>query len=203
MQRLQRLTLHPATIGAMNGLITTGAAARALGISTATLTRWAAAGKVTPAERTLGGHYRWNLAALRAEVHGQQLRPGQVAAEEIARVVHAAQRELQIILGDPWPAPPWDEAPDYQVRQATDSVAALLADPGRTPEQNHQGWAQRMRAAGWRYGPVKDTRARTHPCLVPFADLPEPEQRKNYLFIAITRALAAGRPESLFHGHHS
>jgi hypothetical protein len=35
-----------------------------------------------------------------------------------------------------------------------------------------------------------DEGTKTHPCLVPFADLPEDQQRKDALFIAIVQALA-------------
>ena len=81
---------------AMSRYITTGDAARALGISSATLTRWTAAGIVTPAERTAGGHFRWDMTSLRAQLRRRNLGEHDVTAEDIARVVHAANRELQI-----------------------------------------------------------------------------------------------------------
>jgi DNA-binding transcriptional MerR regulator len=49
-------------------LIGTGDAARALGVNRTTLARWATAGVVTPATRTVGGHLRWNLDQLREQV---------------------------------------------------------------------------------------------------------------------------------------
>jgi DNA-binding transcriptional MerR regulator len=175
----------------MSRFITTGAAAQELGISTATLTRWAAAGRVTPAERTAGGHYRWDLPVLREQVRRLgRPEPGRVVAEDIARVIHAANRELQIVQGDPRPSPPWDEAPEYQVRENVASVVAALADPERTPEQSHQGWYDRLVADGWRYGTVKDEAEKTHPDLLPFDQLPEQERQKDRLFMAIVRALA-------------
>src|SRR6266699_4644861 len=151
----------------MNRYVTTGAAARALGVSTATLTRWAAAGRVTPAERTLGGHYRWDLTALRAEVRGEAPQSERRrAAEDIARVIHAANRELQIVQGDPTPSPPWDEAPDYQAREATAGVQEVMRNPDLTAEQSHELWVTRMRADGWTYGEVKDFGRKTHPTLL-------------------------------------
>jgi RyR domain len=115
---------------------------------------------------------------------------GQTAAEDIARVIHAANRELQIVQGDPRPSPPWDEAPEYQVRENVASVVAALADPERTPEQSHQGWYERLIEDGWQHGPVKDETAKTHPDLVPFDQLLEHEKQKDRLFMAIVRALA-------------
>jgi len=53
-------------------LVTTGAAARALGIDRSTLTRWAAAGVTKPAVRTAGGHMRWDLDRLREQLAALQ-----------------------------------------------------------------------------------------------------------------------------------
>lgn len=53
-------------------LVTTGAAARVLGIDRSTLTRWADAGVVTPKSRTLGGHMRWNIDDLRRQIAAVQ-----------------------------------------------------------------------------------------------------------------------------------
>lgn len=173
----------------MSRYVTTGDAARGLGISSATLTRWAAAGIVTPAERTAGGHFRWDMTSLRAQLRRHNLGSTDVAAEDIARVVHAANRELQIVQGDPVPSPPWDEAPDYQAKQAIAGVQEVIRNRELTAEQSHELWADRMRADGWTYGAVKDVVRKTHPTLLPFSELPAEQQLKDRLFIAIVRAL--------------
>jgi DNA-binding transcriptional MerR regulator len=49
-------------------LVPTGVAARELGIHPTTLTRWAKSGMVTPASVTVGGHLRWDLEQLKAEL---------------------------------------------------------------------------------------------------------------------------------------
>lgn len=49
-------------------LITTGKAARILGIDPATLWRWYQAGRIRPAWVTPGGHARWDLADLRRQL---------------------------------------------------------------------------------------------------------------------------------------
>jgi excisionase family DNA binding protein len=46
----------------------TGEAADAVGVSRNTLERWAREGKVTPASRTAGKHYRWDLDDLQRQL---------------------------------------------------------------------------------------------------------------------------------------
>jgi excisionase family DNA binding protein len=55
-------------------LLSTGEAARALGLSTRSLARWAQEGKVTPALVTPGGQYRFDLDDLRRQLRDQQKR---------------------------------------------------------------------------------------------------------------------------------
>ncbi|MBR6022153.1 MAG: Ryanodine receptor Ryr [Kiritimatiellae bacterium] len=43
-------------------------------------------------------------------------------------------------------------------------------------ENVHDTWARARLDAGWTWGPVRDDAAKTHPCLVPYADLPESEK---------------------------
>ncbi|MCW0214398.1 MAG: helix-turn-helix domain-containing protein [Pseudonocardia sp.] len=55
-------------------LITTGQAARELGIDPATLWRWVKAEYVTPHSKTVGGHLRWDLEDLRGQIKRLQAR---------------------------------------------------------------------------------------------------------------------------------
>lgn len=48
--------------------VSTGVAAKRLGVSAPSLTRWARDGLITPAYRTPGGQYRWNLDSLREQL---------------------------------------------------------------------------------------------------------------------------------------
>jgi hypothetical protein len=109
-------------------------------------------------------------------------------AEQIARVVHAANAELQKIDGDPAPSLPWDTETDEIRESAAAGVRAALA--GATPEQLHEEWARHKRSQGWAFGPVKDAGLKTHPCLVSYGSL-APEQRvKDAVFTAIVLAMA-------------
>lgn len=46
----------------------------------------------------------------------------------------------------------------------------------RLAENAHDVWAKARMAEGWSYGPQRDDQARKHPCLVPYAALPESEK---------------------------
>lgn len=107
--------------------------------------------------------------------------------EEIARVAHEANRAWQVVTGDPAPSPSWDDAPEWQRSSAIDGVRH--ARDGATAEQLHQTWSDFKTGDGWVYGPVKDEPSRTHPCLVPYADLAPEQHRKDDLFQAIVTAL--------------
>lgn len=113
---------------------------------------------------------------------------------DIARVCHEANRALQTIQGDPAPSPAWDDAPQWQRDSAIEGVAQALA--GATPEQLHEAWSAHKAADGWAYGPTKDADVKTHPCLVPYADLPADQRAKDAVFAAIVAALNRHKEES-------
>lgn len=115
----------------------------------------------------------------------------ELTAEQIAHVVHEANRALQQIFRDPVVSPVWLEAPLSQRDSAIHGVRQAIA--GASPEELHEEWVRWRKERGWKYGKVKDEWGKTHPALVPYAELP-PEQRiKDDLFLAIVRMLAASR----------
>lgn len=108
--------------------------------------------------------------------------------ETIARVCHEANRAFQLETGDPQPSPSWDEAPGWQRLSALEGVEKAL--DGASPEELHEAWCEFKRAHGWQHGEVKDETAKTHPCLVPYEQLPEDQRIKDDLFEAIVTALS-------------
>lgn len=52
----------------------------------------------------------------------------------------------------------------------------LVALTEQLAENAHDVWASQRMAEGWTYGPRRDDQAKTHPDLVPYADLPESEK---------------------------
>lgn len=111
-------------------------------------------------------------------------------AIEIARVCHEANRAYCLSIGDDSQVA-WDVAPIWQRDSAIAGVAFRLDHATALPSAQHDAWCAAKWADGWKHGTVKDATAKTHPCLVPYDQLPEEQRRKDALFQAIvdTRTL--------------
>jgi hypothetical protein len=114
--------------------------------------------------------------------------------EQIASVCHTANTRLQALAGDPSPSVPWDSESEEIRQSAIAGVEAALK--GVTPEELHAEWAKNKAAAGWRRGEFKDAQAKTHPCLVPYGDLPESERVKDAVFGAVVAAMSGEEPHA-------
>ncbi len=114
------------------------------------------------------------------------------AMDNIARVCHEVNRAYCQALGDK-SQPAWEDAPEWQRASARMGVDLhTMGDFG--PEASHISWMDNKLAEGWTFGPVKDAAAKTHPCLVPFTELPREQQAKDFLFRAVVHACAGRTP---------
>jgi len=108
--------------------------------------------------------------------------------EACARAAYEANRAYCFALGD-YSHGPWEHAPEWQTESTKAGVPGVLA--GRTPEQMHEHWLADKRAAGWKHGPLKDPVKKEHPCILPYADLPQAQRVKDEIYIAVVKAVAA------------
>lgn len=107
---------------------------------------------------------------------------------KIAQIAHEVNRALCVSFGDN-SQPEWKDAPEWQVRSAVDGVNFHLNRTDEvSPEESHQNWYNHKLQDGWTYGPVKDVQTKTHPCMVPYADLSPQDKAKDLLFSAVVRA---------------
>ena len=83
----------------------------------------------------------------------------------------------------------WDEAPDWQKETFLNGVAFHLASD-RSPEESHAEWMTQKQEEGWIFGEEKNEENKTHPCLVPYDELPVEQKVKDFLFAAIVKVLS-------------
>ncbi|HEY0426706.1 MAG TPA: RyR domain-containing protein [Pyrinomonadaceae bacterium] len=109
--------------------------------------------------------------------------------EDAARVCHEANRSLCFTQGD-FSQKSWEEAEDWQRQSAVDGVKFTLENPDAPASVQHEAWMREKIDDGWVYGESKDAEKKTHPCIVPYDELPPEQQAKDYLFKGIINGLA-------------
>ena len=112
------------------------------------------------------------------------------AIDIVARTCHEINRGYCQTLGDT-SQPTWDEAPGWQKDSARNGVRFIMANPGANPSDSHHNWLIQKEAEGWVYGETKDPERKTHPCMVPYADLPADQKFKDTLFQGVVLAALA------------
>lgn len=112
----------------------------------------------------------------------------QVIVAIAARAAHEANRAYCESIGDHSQVP-WDDAPDWQKESAMAGADGVLTRRICAPMDSHQSWLDHKSSDGWVYGETKDPDKKTHPCMVPFHELPESQQQKDSLFFEVVYAV--------------
>lgn len=110
--------------------------------------------------------------------------------EQIARVCHEVNKAYCEALGDT-SQPVWETAPQWQRDSAMIGVELHLGNPAAGPQASHESWMAQKVGEGWVYGEKKDPEAKTHHCIVPFDQLPQAQQAKNFIFRGVVHALSS------------
>lgn len=117
--------------------------------------------------------------------------------EDIARDVHEHNRTgLQAILRDDAPSQPWDcELPWIKAKtiEAVGVIRKAIADREDrdvTCRQLHESWVTWRKSLGWKYGKEKDYIRKTHPCIMPWENLPEAQKAKTELMYDVVARLS-------------
>lgn len=107
----------------------------------------------------------------------EDLKTSNELQSRLVLAIHEANKEIQQQTGEFIP-----ELSVHLTQSILDGVYFVLDNPNCTPEQQHNNWVHFKRADGWRYGQTKDFERKEHPCLVPYSELPEIQQRKDSVF---------------------
>lgn len=108
--------------------------------------------------------------------------------EYIAKCCHESNRVWCQANGDDTQKH-WQDAEQWQRDSAIKGVEFKLSNPDAGHDAQHNSWMKEKIDQGWVYGEIKDAEKKTHPCIVPFEQLPEFQQKKDALFCAIVDAL--------------
>lgn len=110
--------------------------------------------------------------------------------ELAACAAHEANRILCLAQGDT-SQPLWANSPDWQKESAISGVKAIVSGEVKEPQDAHESWLRQKEADGWIYGEEKDPEKRTHPCMVPYSQLPVAQQAKDEMFLLVVQSTLA------------
>jgi hypothetical protein len=108
--------------------------------------------------------------------------------DQIAQFTHEMNKAWCECNGD-FSQTSWTKAPEWQRSSAIAGVSFRLRNPNAPPSAMHDSWMDQKITDGWVFGEVKDADKKTHPCMVPFDQLPAEQQFKDKLFSLIVDTL--------------
>ena len=108
--------------------------------------------------------------------------------EQVARVTHQLNKAYCEMIGDNTQVD-FEDAPEWQTSSAINGVKFHIENPSANDSASHDSWLKEKVEAGWIYGEVKNAESKTHPCIVPFDQLPLEQQIKDKLFRQTVRSL--------------
>ena len=108
--------------------------------------------------------------------------------EEIAKVCHEVNKAYCEAMGD-MSQPTWENAPQWQKDSALMGVRLHSYNPEAGAEASHVSWMKQKVDEGWVWGETKDPEKKTHPCIIPFDQLPKEQQAKDFIFQAVVHSL--------------
>jgi len=111
--------------------------------------------------------------------------------EQAARIAHEVNRAYCQSLGD-YSQPLWEDAPMWQRESAIHGIqlhweTAAIGEE-LPPHASHEAWLAEKKAAGWKWGRVKNVEKKEHPCFVPYDELPTEQKTKDFLFSAVAKS---------------
>jgi hypothetical protein len=125
----------------------------------------------------------------RAAAEAIRPEPNKELALSIARICHEVNAAYCASLGDYSQAITWEGAPEWQQDSALAGVLMHMANPTATAADSHASWMKQKVDDGWVYGETKDAEKKTHPCIVPYDELPQAQRSKDYIFRGIVHAI--------------
>lgn len=107
--------------------------------------------------------------------------------ERRAIFIYEAARLQAAAVNAPVIPEPWSAREREFKEQMLHGIITQMMGPDRftDAEAAHDSWWDKYKEMGWSYGPRRDPVAKTHPDMVPFAELGWEERIKDAVFIAL------------------
>ena len=102
--------------------------------------------------------------------------------------IHDVNNAIRVHFGEK-ADPPLNELSKEVLVGKLNGIKKVIENPGITPEMMHKEWMDSHIKDGWVYGEVKDFEKKTHPCLIPYEELPENQRLKDRIFVALVNSM--------------
>ena len=114
--------------------------------------------------------------------------------KDVARIVHSVVREYNILHNIPGDNFTWYRmSPDYRI-SIEESVKREMENPAKSPAESHEKWLKARIDDDWVWGPHKSQEMKTHPCIVPYDELPPVQKFKDTIFSKMVALLKDAPP---------
>ncbi|MGB2077996.1 MAG: RyR domain-containing protein, partial [Pseudoalteromonas tetraodonis] len=100
--------------------------------------------------------------------------------QAIAKMCHEVNQAYTAVIREPLKH--WHELEQQEKDGVIEHVAFLIINIDADAKAWHDAWVAKMIVAGWKYGPKRSIKSKTHEHLKPFHHLPEKQQVKDALF---------------------
>ena len=108
--------------------------------------------------------------------------------EAAAKAAHEVNRAYCREIMDDGSHMPWKDTPPNVQASVLSGVKNIAENPALMPADSHENWLEYKRAEGWVYSQVKSFPNKTHPCMVPYDQLPPGQRFKDAIFGIVVRA---------------
>lgn len=106
--------------------------------------------------------------------------------ERRAQFVYDAARLAAAAANAPIVPMQWNDREESFRKQFLEVIDRQCGEQrSQSPEELHGSWMQAYFMMGWKYGPEYSRENKTHPDLVPYADLGQLERDKDAVFVAL------------------
>ena len=140
-------------------------------------------------ERSLESAFDELFSEERVPLIVSDVKDGTDKVGKIARVCHEVINTCSAVQDSEYKKIPWDKCPKNQVESCRRGVIFHLENPNAVGEHSHNAWMEEKKSKGWKYGPVKDAKEKTHPKLISYDKLSKIEKLKDEIFHTVVNEL--------------